>query len=96
MAELAKNPINEHYKGLPCMIGEVVGRIIGEADEGSWAINENGDKIYSIPLLCTPHGSIIKTGRFYLDKITEEGMKKLEAYENELKANNKEMYVGRL
>lgn len=75
MVNLAKKPINEHYKGLPCMLGDVVGRIIGQADDGSWSTNENGNEIYSIPLFATPHGSIIKTGRFYLDKITDEGMK---------------------
>lgn len=96
MLKLATNPLKNHYIGLPCMLGEVVGRIIGEAEEGSWATNENGEDIYSIPLFCTPHGTIIKTGRFYLDEITEEGKARLESYENELKAENKELYAGKL
>ena len=32
----SETPIEEYYKGLPCMLGEAVGKIVGESDEGSW------------------------------------------------------------
>lgn len=95
MAELAKNPLKKHYKGLPCMLGEVVGRIVGEHESGNWG-EINGEKCHSVPLLGTPHGSVIKSGKFYLDEITEEGLAKLKAYENEVIANNDELYGGKL
>lgn len=95
MALLAKNPLQKHYIGLPCMLGEVVGRIVGEHESGSWG-EINGEKVFSIPEFSTPHGTIMKAGRFYIDEITEEGMKRLLDYEAELKINGKEMYAGRL
>ena len=95
MAELAKNPLKKHYKGLPCMMGEVVGRIVGEHESGSWG-EINGEKVFSVPEFSTPHGTLIRTGRFYIDEISEEGMKRLLAYEEELKLQGKVMYAGRL
>lgn len=87
----SKTPIDEYYHGLPCMLGDIVGKIIGESDEGSW--NEiNGTKIYSISLFATPHGTIIKTGVTHLSKITDEGLEKLIEYERELLDNGKELY----
>lgn len=72
----SKNPIEEYYVGLPCMLGEVVGKIVGESDEGSWG-EINGVKMYSIPLFSTLSGTVIKTGIRRLSKITDDGLKKL-------------------
>ena len=95
MSNLAKNPISKHYMGMPCMLGEMVGRIVGESDEGSWGI-ENGERCYSIPLFSTPHGTVIKTGKFYLSEITEDGLKQLSIYENELKGEGDVLYAGKI
>jgi len=95
MAEIAKNPIKKYEKGLPCMLGEVVGRIIGESEEGSWG-EINGEKMFSIPYFSSPHGTVVETGVFYLSEITDDGMKILEGYEKELIDGDKELYSGRL
>jgi hypothetical protein len=96
MAELAKNPIKKYKLGLPCMLGQVVGRIVGESEDmGSWGYI-NSERMYSIPLFGTPHGSIIKTGVLYLSEIDEEGMKRLEEYEKDAKEKGKELYAGKL
>ena len=91
---LAKNPLKKHYIGLPCMFGEAVFRVIGEHESGSWG-NINGEDVFSVPLIATPHGTIIHSGRFYLDEITEEGMQKLIAFEEHAKDQGKELYAGK-
>ncbi len=93
--EAAKTVIKECRNGYPCMFGEAVVRIIGESGEGSWG-EINGKQYYSVPLVASPHGTIIKTGIFYLTEITEEGMGRLLAYEKELRANGEELYAGKL
>lgn len=92
---IATNPISKHYKGLPCMLGEMVCRIVGEDEISTWGYI-NGERVPSIPIVCTPHGSIIMSGRFYLSEITEEGLQKLKDYETELEKEGKEMYGGKL
>ena len=91
----SRTPIEEYYNGLPCMLGEVVGKIVGESDEGSWG-EINGVKMFSIPLFATPHGTIIKTGVMKLSKITDEGLQKLLEYEKQVIDNGDELYGGRL
>ena len=89
----SKTPIEEYYKGLPCMLGEVVGKIVGESDEGSWG-EINGVKMFSLPLFATPHGTIIKTGVMGLSKITDEGRQKLSEYEKQVIYNGDKLYGG--
>ena len=97
MASLAENPINDYYLGMPCSIGEVVGRIIGADEDCQWAyINESEEKQPSIILVSTPHGSVIKSGRFYIGNITEEKLKKLWEYENMVIDTGDEIYEGKL
>lgn len=97
MSIISKNPIKTYEKGMPCMLGEVVGRIIGESDKGSWGYI-NDIKMPSIVLLATPHGSIIKTGVLYLSEITDEGMKKLLEFEIDAlkKKGHGNLYAGKL
>lgn len=95
MAELAKNPIKKYSTGLSCMLGEAVGKIVGESEEGSWG-KINGENFFSIPLFCTPHGTVIKTGVFYLSEITKEGLKRLEQYEKEALEKGEKLYNGLL
>ena len=85
--------IKKYEIGMACMLGKVVGRIVEESNEGSWG-NINGQKMFSIILFSTPHGSILKTGILHLSEITKSGLKKLKMYEKELKKENKEMYAG--
>lgn len=85
--------LSKHHKGLPCMLGDIVGRIVGESNIGSWG-DINGERLFSVPLMATPHGTIITVGRFYLNEITEDGMERLLAYENELMSSGSEMYAG--
>lgn len=82
MATIAKNPIKKHYKGMPCMMGESVMRIVGESEKGSWGYI-NGEHVPSIVLVSTPHGTVIESGRFFLDEITEDGMNQLLEYEKD-------------
>jgi hypothetical protein len=91
----SKNPIDEYYNGLPCMLGEVVGKIVGESGEGSWG-QINGSEMYSIPLFATPHGTIIKTGVAKLSKITDEGLAKLLEHEQEVMISGKQLYDGKI
>lgn len=93
--EISKNMIKEYKKGLPCMMGEVVGRIVGESEEGSWG-EINGIEFFSMPLFSTPHGTIIKTGVMYLSEITDEGIDKLLKHEEDVKVSGDELYGGRL
>ena len=90
---MSKNPIDNYYKGMPCMLGETVGKIIGESDEGSWD-EINGIKIFSIPLFFFFYGTIIKTGVMKLSKITNEGLQKLSEYEKQVLNEGKELYGG--
>jgi hypothetical protein len=95
MAEVTKNPIKKYERGLPCMFGQVVGRIVGESDKGSWGYI-NDVRMFSIPFFATPHGSVIETGVLYLSEITEEGMVKLKEFEADAKAKGNELYDGRI
>jgi hypothetical protein len=92
---MSENPITEYYKGMPCMLGEAVGKIVDESEDGSWG-EINGVKMYSIPLFATPHGTIIKTGVMKLSKITDEGLQKLSEYEKQVIDKGDELYGGRL
>ncbi len=74
----------------------IVGRIAGQyEDEGSWG-EINGIRAFSISLIATPHGSVIKSGLFHLEDLDEAGMAKLIGYENEVRDSGKELYGGRL
>ena len=87
--------IQKYEIGLPCMFGKVVGRIVGESDNGSWG-NINGQEVFSIPLFSTPHGSVIKIGVMHLSDITKEGMSKLKEYEDDAKSKGKKLYAEKL
>lgn len=88
----SNNPIDNYYKGMPCMLGELVGRIVDESKEGSWG-EINGAKRFSIPLFATPHGTIIKTGVMKLSKITDEGLLKLSEYEKQVIEEGDNLYA---
>lgn len=88
-------PIESYAKGKPCMLGEVIGRIVGNAEEGSWG-EINGVRIFSVPLFGTPHGSVIKTGVLHLIEIDIDSMNKLRDFEDELISSGKELYAGKL
>lgn len=95
MFDLAKNRISSCELGKPVMVKEVVGRIVGYNDEGSWG-ELNGTKIYSILDISTPHGTIIKSGCIFVDEITSEGLQRLEDYEEELRSELKPLYNNKL
>lgn len=95
--QIAENPIQENYIGLPCMLGEAVGRIVGYDKNCTTLIDHNNNTLYSIVLFATPHGSVIQSGRFYINEITDEGMKQLMEYEEDAKIkNNGKLYDGRI
>lgn len=77
--------------GLKCMIGDVVGRIVGHKEGCAMMGGEP-----SIIKFSTPHGTILESGRAYVKPITEEGIEILLAYENELINEGKELYAGLL
>lgn len=95
MAQISTNPIKKYYHGLPCMLGKVVGRIVGESKKGSWGYI-NDVEMFSIPQIGTPHGSIVETGVLYLSEIDEEGMKKLLEFEKDCVEKDGELYGGKL
>lgn len=95
MAQISDNPIKKYELGMPVMLGEVVGRIVGESDKGSRGII-NGEEMPSIILVSTPHGSVLETGIFYISEIDDEGMEKLIGFENDCKDKKQELYAGKL
>src|ERR1044071_4662632 len=75
--KLPKIPLTEYYVGKPCVMqNQVIGRIVGESDQGSWG-DYLGFKAYSVPLFSTPHGSVTTCGLGYLGDCDEEQLKKL-------------------
>lgn len=89
----SRNPIKKYEIGLPCMLDEVVGRIVAESGDGSWG-EINGQNMYSMPLFATPHGTVFKTGVLKLSQITSDGLEKLREYDKELIESGSEMYAG--
>jgi hypothetical protein len=87
--------ISKYEKGYPCKMGNVIGRLVGESGEGTWA-EINGMPCYSVPLFSTPHGTVIKTGLLRLKDLTEEDAKLLEEYEREVIEDRQEVYGGLL
>ncbi len=87
--------ITKYEIGLPCMLGESVGKIVGESEKGSSGIL-NGERFFSIVHFSTPHGTVIETGIVYLNDITEEGLEKLKQYEEDVKLKHLEPYNGKL
>ncbi len=79
--------------GYPVMLDNIVGRIVGYSDKGSWGYI-NDVKIFSIPMIGTPHGSVIDSGVMYLEEMTPEGMFKLETYEDEIRYSLEPIYNG--
>lgn len=79
---------------MPCMLGDVVGRIIGEGDGCSWQEIDN-EQVPSIVKISTPHGTVISSGRFHINEITIEGLKKLLELENDASKSG-EIYNGKL
>lgn len=71
--------------------GEIVVRIIGEDESGSWY-----EGMFSHPLVATPHGTVIRTGLFHLSDITDDGMKRLLDYEKDVRDAGLPLYGGRL
>ncbi len=96
MAKIATNPINNHYIGLPCMLDEVVGRIIGHVDGCFWGFLNSEQSVPSQVLFCTPSGTVISTGRMFVGEITVEGLQKLMKFETELLDSDEELYGGHL
>lgn len=93
--EIAENPIKENYIGLPCMLGETVGRIVGYG-ENCATIVHNNHTLYSVILFSTPHGSIIKSGRLYLSQITDEKMNTLIEFEKDAQSKEINLYAGKI
>ncbi len=87
--------IENYYKGMPCIFGTVLGKIVGESEAGSWQ-KINGVNMYSIPLFATPAGTVVKIGLAYLTKITAEGLDKLNEYESEIIKKGGTLYGGHL
>lgn len=70
--------------GAPFSVRGVLGRISGSAGDKYETAEVNG--IAGVPsnvLLCTPHGTVIKTGIFYLKELTDEEIKRLKEYESD-------------
>lgn len=87
--------LDEYYIGMPCMLGDVVGKIVGESEKGSMGVI-NDVQMFSIVLFGTPHGTIIETGISHLSKITEDGAVKLFELECEAKRTGHQLYHNKL
>lgn len=87
-------PLGTPCKALHTGFG-VVGRYIGNANEGSGMESSEGE-IWSVILVSTPGGTIIKTGRCYVNfELSEEELATLNYYENEThKTESKSWYHG--
>lgn len=78
--------------GLPCVLkGEVLVRIIGEGPAGSWH-----EGVYSVPRVCTPHGTVIDTGVAFLERCSEEQLEALKDLEQEAQEDEGKVYGGYL
>lgn len=85
----SKINVGDAYK-LSYSITEVFGRIVG-FDETSACINGE----YAVVKFATPAGTVIRTGRAYLNKIvTKEDFAELEKYEELAKARGETLYDG--
>lgn len=97
MSEIAQNPIKKHYIGMPCMFKEIVGRIVGHVEGCVWGFfNAHEESVPSQVLICTPHGSVISTGRMCVDEIHLDGLQKLLKLESEFYKIHGEIYAGKL
>lgn len=84
-----KIKIGDAYK-LGSGLNEVFGRIVG-FDETSACYNGE----YAIVRFATPGGTVLKTGRVYLNKIvTEEDFAELERYEKLARERGALLYDG--
>lgn len=75
----------------------ILGRIIGFSDKGSLAIQNNEKEVSSIVIFCTPYGTEIETGRFYLRDTNKKELEKIYAFEKECKNKyNKQPYNNKI
>ena len=88
------NSLKKYEHGYPCMIQDLVGRTVGESEEGSWGMI-NGENMFSVPVFATPHGTIIETGVLHLSEITDDGMITLLQYEADAKEKKIPLYGGK-
>lgn len=91
---ITNNPLKKYEHGHPCMLQDVVGRIVGESENGSWGMI-NGIYMFSTPIFTTPHGTVFKTGALQLSEITEDGMETLLQYEADAKEKKMLLYAGK-
>lgn len=76
--------ISKYEVGHLCKLESVLGRIVGESEDGSWGF-VNNMRVFSIPLFGTPHGSVLKTGIVHLSDLTFEEEIRLRALEEDAK-----------
>ena len=91
---ITNNLLKKYEHGYPCMLQDVVGRIVGESENGSWGM-VNGIHMFTIPIFATPHGTTIQTSVLYLSEITDDGMKTLLQYEADAKEKKMLLYAGK-
>lgn len=93
--KLPKIPLSGYYVGKPCVMqNQIVGRIVGESDQGSWGVIY-GFKAYSVPVFGSPHGTLTECGVGYLGDCNEEQLKLLAEYEQDAKDKNLKLYAGK-
>ena len=86
-AEKALNPIELYIKGMPCMYGDAVGRLVAVHPIGEYVL-KNGTMSHTHPIFMTPHGTALNPTIAYISKITNYGMQKLLIFEAELNARS--------
>jgi hypothetical protein len=79
---LLKNPVDDYYKGMPCIHNNQLGRIVGESGKGNWDRIDN-KRFYTIPIFATPHGLTSIAVITYISKISDEDLKKLNELEKD-------------
>ena len=92
----ATNQVKGFIKGLPCMYGKIVCRMVGVHPQMGKYETVNGLLTHSYPIIMTPHGTAMNPGVEYVSEITQDGMDMLLELETEMREEGEKLYDGYL
>lgn len=92
----ATNIVKGFLKGLPCMYGDILCRMVAvHPQQGKYKMID-GILTHTNPLILTPHGTALNPSYEYVSEITEAKQIELLAIEKEIKDENGKLYDGYL
>lgn len=95
-APIPKEPVKAFIKGLPCMYGHSVCRMIGNHPSQGKTTMIDGLLSHTNILIMTPHGTGMNPGTRFISEITKSGMIDLLDYDADLRNSKQKMYDGML